>query len=65
MTAGHRYRLDYYGYDGPRTIGEQTATTDSVTFDNVPSGALYILHDLTKGKEERIFTYESGNVRWW
>ena len=65
VTAGHRYRLDYYDYDGPHAVGEQTATSDSVTFRDVPSGALYVLHDLTKGKEERIFTYENGNVRWW
>ena len=65
VTAGHRYRLDYYDYDGPHAVGEQTATSDSVTFRDVPSGALYVLHDLTKGREERIFTYENGNVRWW
>ena len=65
VTAGHRYRLDYYDRDGAHTVGEQTATTDSVTFVNVPTGALYILHDLTKGKEERIFTFENGKVRWW
>ena len=65
VTAGHRYRLDYYGNDGPHAVGEQTATSDSVTFRDVPSGALYVLHDLTKGREERIFTYENGNVRWW
>ena len=65
VTIGHRYRLDYYDRDGAHAVGEQTATTDSVTFGNVPTGALYILHDLTKGREERIFTYENGEVRWW
>jgi len=46
-------------------VGEQVATTDNVTFTGVPSNALYILHDLTKGREERIFTLENGEIRWW
>ena len=65
VTAGHRYRLDYYDKDGAHPVGEQVATTDSVTFTGVPLGALYILHDLTKGREERIFTLEDGEIRWW
>ena len=65
VTAGHRYRLDYYDKDGAHSVGEQVATTDSVTFTGVPSNALYILHDLTKGREERIFTLENGEIRWW
>lgn len=65
VTVGHRYRLDYYDKDGAHPVGEQTATTDSVTFTGAPSNALYILHDLTKGREERIFTLEDEEVRWW
>ena len=65
VTAGHRYRLDYYDKDGAHPVGEQTTTTDSVTFTGAPSNALYILHDLTKGREERIFTFEDGKMRWW
>jgi hypothetical protein len=26
---------------------------------------LYLLQNLTKGKEERIFTYENGKQVWW
>lgn len=65
VTTGHRYRLDYYDKDGAHPVGEQVATTDSVTFTSVPSNALYIFHDLTKGREERIFTLENGEIRWW
>ena len=64
VSEGHRYRLDYYDHDGAHTAGEQVATTNSVTFTGVPSNALYILHDLTKGREERIFTYESDKQVW-
>ena len=65
VTAGHRYRLDYYDKDGTHMVGEQVATTDSVTFTGVPSNALYILHDLTKGREERIFEYTDGIQVWY
>ena len=31
----------------------------------MPRGALYWLRDLSKGKEERIFSYEDGKQVWW
>ena len=33
--------------------------------DNVPTNALLLLRNHTKGKEERIFTYEGGEQVWW
>ncbi|MBR6286770.1 MAG: transglutaminase domain-containing protein [Bacteroidaceae bacterium] len=65
VTPGHRYRLDYYDADGTKTIENIVATSDRLTFKNVPSNALYILHDLTAGKEERIFMIEDGRIRWY
>lgn len=37
----------------------------NIFFKDVPKGALYLLRDLTKGKDERIFTYENGVQVWW
>lgn len=34
-------------------------------YSNVPSNALLLLKNNTKGKEERIFTYENGKQTWW
>lgn len=65
VTPGHRYRLDYYDADGTNTMGTIVATSNRLTFKNVPSNALYILHDLTAGKEERIFMIEDGQIRWY
>ena len=31
----------------------------------VPDNALLLLHNTTKGKEERIFTYENKKQVWW
>ena len=65
VVPGHIYRLDYYK-DG-KTVGssEQVSTGYSISFHNMPSNALFILHDLTKGKEERIFTYQNNSVNWY
>jgi len=39
--------------------------TQELVYDNVPANALLLLHNHTKGKEERIFTYEGGRQIWW
>jgi hypothetical protein len=31
----------------------------------VPKGAILLLKDLTKGREERIFMVENGKQVWW
>ena len=64
VKPGHQYRLDYYGINGPRPIAVIKATSHSVVFPNAPSSALFILHDLTSGTEERIFEIENGQLIW-
>ena len=46
-----------------RQIG--SITTQSLTYTNAPTNALFVLRNLTKGSEERIFTYENGKQVWW
>ena len=46
-------------------LGTQVATSNVLTFKNVPSGGLYVLRDKTKGHEQRIFTYEKEEQVWW
>lgn len=65
IVAGHTYQLCYYENGKEVTHEMLTATTDSVTFKNVPTGTLYILHDLTEGSEERIFTLDEDNKIHW
>lgn len=64
VKPGHRYRLDYYAVDGPKAIATVDATAHSIMFPNVPNAALFILHDLTSGTEERIFEVENGQLIW-
>lgn len=64
IKRGDQYELFYYDY-GWKSLGIQVAQTDSLTFDNVPSGALLWLKNHSGGKEERIFSYENEKQMWW
>lgn len=65
ILLGDTYELCYWENDGWKSAGIQKARTHELTFKDVPQGTFYILHDLTKGKEERIFTYENDEQIWW
>lgn len=58
------YELFYWN-DKWNSLGIKKSTNDSIVFDNVPKDALLWLHDITKGHEERPFTYENGKQIWW
>jgi hypothetical protein len=49
------------------SLGKQTGSNETyrLVYNNVPTNALLLLRNLTKGKEERIFTYEKGEQVWW
>lgn len=56
IEAGDEYELFYHaGVDGWKSLGRQTAVSDSLVYDNVPGNAVLWLWDLTKGKEEQQF----------
>lgn len=63
MTPGDEYELFYWD-DGWESLGVQVATGYELVYENVPQGALLWLRNLTKGHEERPFTYEN-NVQIW
>ena len=64
IEVGDNYELMCWR-DGWKTLGVQTASSNELIFDSVPSGGLYVLRNRTKGHEERIFTYENGEQVWW
>ena len=49
------------------SLGQQTGSNETyrLTYHNVPTNALLLLRNLTKGTDERIFTYEKGKQVWW
>ncbi|WP_186754181.1 RICIN domain-containing protein [Echinicola salinicaeni] len=64
IEPGDTYELVYWDKEWI-SAGRQVAEADTLVFEDVPSGALYLLHNHTKGREERIFTYEQGKQVWW
>ena len=64
IEIGHTYELAYYDDGHEVSAGIQTATSDWLTFDSIPSGTIYVLHDLSGGREERIFTY-NNKIKWY
>lgn len=66
IRDGELYELFYWDASGWRSLGRRTGTMESeLTYDNAPANALFLLHNHTKGREERIFTYEDGRQIWW
>lgn len=65
IERGDLYELFYFKDGAWRSLGQKNGEGVTVTFDNVPENALLLLRDRTKGKDERIFTYENGEQVWW
>lgn len=60
IREGDEYELFYQnGIKGWESLGKQVATTDTLIYNNIPSGALLWLRDLTRGREEQLFTLEA------
>jgi hypothetical protein len=66
IAPDNDYELFYFKEDiGWLSVGRQIAKDYELIFDDVPVGGLYLLHNHTGGREERIFTYENGVQVWW
>ncbi|GGD08008.1 discoidin domain-containing protein [Hyunsoonleella pacifica] len=59
INAGDLYKLFYYD-NGWVYFGIQKAKYNFLNFENVPSGTMYMLKNITKGKEELPFMYKNG-----
>jgi len=65
FNSGMTYSL-YYWNDKWEKIGDEIATHGPITFNNVPTHALYWLVEDGSRKEERIFTLDNdGKQVWW
>ena len=65
VREGDEYELKYLSMDGWVSLGRQTARTYFLEFSGGPDKALYLLSNLTRGREERPFTYENDTQVWW
>ena len=60
------YELFYWDRGQWNTCGRQRALQyHYIEYKDVPSNAMYLLHNHSRGKEERIFTYENEKQVWW
>jgi hypothetical protein len=64
INSGNDYELLYYN-NGWHSLGIKNTENQYLEYNNVPSQALFILKNLTRGREERIFTYEDNKQVWW
>lgn len=65
IVIGEVYELFYCDKGDWHSLGIMTAESGELVYENVPGNALYLLKNRTKGKEERIFTYENDRQVWW
>jgi hypothetical protein len=65
IRPGDQYELKYWDNGRWVSLGYQVAEGYEMIYDQVPSGALYILRNHSRGKEERPFTYENDEQVWW
>lgn len=64
ITPGDEYELFYWDNIWI-SLGKKIATDYILEYKKVPKGALLWLRNLTKGREERPFTYENSTQVWW
>lgn len=65
IEIGDKYELRLWTGSGWRVLAMVRAKSDILRLRNMPSKGLYVLRDMTKGQEQRIFTYEGGKQVWW
>lgn len=66
IREGEVYQLYYWNESNWMLIEETIGNREGILYmDNVPTNALLLLHNATRGVEERIFTYENGKQVWW
>jgi hypothetical protein len=59
-----QYELFYWDYKW-KSLGKKVADGDSIEFEGIPDNSVLWLRNLDEGKEERIFTLEEGQQKWW
>lgn len=65
IEIGDEYQLNVFDHGKWCPIWRGRADKTELNLQNIPSNGLYLLNDLTKGREERIFTYDNQKQIWW
>lgn len=64
IVTGELYELFYWDKKWI-SLGRQYGKENRLAFHNIPQNALFRIHNHTRGKEHRPFTYEEGKQVWW
>lgn len=66
IREGELYELFYWKKGSWISLGCHEGNTEGeLVYNQVPTNALFLLRNHTKGQEERIFTYERERQVWW
>ncbi len=65
IGIGDTYELFYWKDGRWISLERQVATTVLLRFRDVPADALYLLKNLSRGVEERVFLYKNGKQEFW
>ena len=64
VVPGHTYQLVVWDNGQWNLVATKKAAGNKLFFEQVPSNGLYLLHDSSARRDERIFTYENNAIRW-
>ena len=65
ITPGDTHELLYWDNHRWNSTGKRQAMDIKLIYENLPSGTIYWIRNLSRGRDERIFSYENGNLQWW
>lgn len=63
VRPGDEYEL-FYLDNLWKSTGKVMASSDSILYRDIPKGTLYILNNLTRGNQIRVFSYDTGVQEW-
>lgn len=64
VRIGDKYELVYWTSNGWKSLGVKVAIERVLIYENCPRGALFVLHNHTRGVEERPFLMRRGEQIW-
>ncbi|MCZ4243803.1 hypothetical protein [Pedobacter punctiformis] len=65
ILVGDTYELVIWNGMRWVSLGKKIALKQELVYRNVPKNSLMLLHNLSRGNEERIFTYQKEKQVWW
>ena len=65
VTPGDTHELLYWCSGQWISLGKRVANDIVLVYEDVPVNTIYWIRNLSRGKDERIFTYENGEQVWW